>query len=242
MGQRHQIYLRLPKTENRPAVVVGIHNQWLWGVSALASLSRFLMFAVANLEETYPVLHNGRSDESLEILASCYAVSPQTGFYSRIHKLDEDSELTNWLQNPDMGDNNNGITLIDLSCKKPKYCFMSIHHLECLNEAIDKQQELAEETVGPTADFAFRDFDPMDAEKWISLHYSTKELKKYDGYDKKPLELIKFVSKFEVMTVTDCCNMFPALKAKFRATAKAKSPKKAKAKSPRKTAAKLQLA
>lgn len=53
MGQRHQIYVKLPdiyfneaNPNNHKGVVIGIHHQWLWGSRALSLLSQFLVFGL----------------------------------------------------------------------------------------------------------------------------------------------------------------------------------------------------
>jgi hypothetical protein len=191
MGQRHQIYVRLADKS-----VIGIHHQWLWGITAVCRLANYLNFTMTADEPL-------NKTEALDRLALCYSIDMQTGYYHDVHKLDDEETI-----NPEKTDNNNGITLIDLSGKTPKYCFMSLHHLECLDKSIAEQCEQGEEP--------FKNMQPMDVDKWISLHYSKKDFNKFQGTDKPSYKkALKIVKTFKVMSHKDCQKMFPKIEGSF---------------------------
>jgi hypothetical protein len=165
MGQRHQIYLRLPAMYNednpnhQPTRVVGIHHQWLYGQTAMKLLVNFLTF-LDKAENKY----SGR--DVLEILQCAYAIHPETGYFHGIcPELDK-----NEVENPMNADNNDGITIIDLTNKKPKYCFMSLHHLECLDQDVDEEE--------------VPNLEPFDAKTYIGLHYKNYAAVKEDKFFK----------------------------------------------------------
>ena len=135
MGQRHQVMLVLPKkyyNENNPnnedESIVAIHHQWLWGSRAVQLLSEFLDFVQKmNKGVTYPSVewlpyHLSHYAYAQEILATSYSISKQNGYFHRTHGL-------NYVH-PDTFDNNDGVTVIDLRQKIPKYCFFAIHDFE----------------------------------------------------------------------------------------------------------------
>lgn len=171
MGQRHQIYLRLPayfynegNVNNKPERTIGLHHQWLFGRTALLLLNQFLLYAemaTANdrgfgCEDRPPFWQNNNAAATL---AAAYSFHAGTGYSHGVCSDMEQESL-----NPLKGDNNNGITVIDLCGEKPRYCFMSLHHLECLDT--DKEP---------------KPFEPINAFQWLTLHYSQWEKSKARG-------------------------------------------------------------
>ena len=161
MGQRHQIYLR-----TIDGSIVGIHHQWLYGLRSVKQLKNMLTYidnAVKN-DETFSFKYDAQS-----MLAACYSIDIESGYYHRVHKLDDN--------NPDNGDNNNGITLIDISdMDNPTYCFASIHGLERLDRSILE------------GDYQHK--TPIDYKQWIYLHYPLAATTEYD----------EFFERYNVMT------------------------------------------
>lgn len=222
MGQRHQIYVRLPKkfynknnVNNLPERTIGIHHQWLYGQTAGRQLANLLKF-VMNQDTEYGPFKIG--DYAMDALKALYSTDIESGYFNQVHPLDDD-DCKNWCENPMLGDNNNGITVIDLTEDKPKYCFMSLHHLECLDESQEENYESLE---------------PMSFEKYLELHYpkfrtdktcscetcKAKKDKKVIAEHKKSAidfhaknkELVKFLSQFEILTKKDIKRIFPKLK------------------------------
>lgn len=146
MGQRHQIYLRLPgkfyfegNPNNRPAITVGIHHQWLYGQTAIKQLERALIFFRARKADDFGDFFNPA--EAAQALAAVYSCIPEEGYFHRLHILRDgpDDSLSSiggkagWdscCEAPEEGDNNDGITVIDFEGPTVKYCFASLHHLE----------------------------------------------------------------------------------------------------------------
>lgn len=138
MGQRHQVYINLPAVNyttggygdkpnpnNRGPKVVGFHHQWLYGWTATRFLARALKY-IAATDQKYGPFANTAHD-ALPALAALYSVEPETGYYHNTHPFDDgDAEVSN----PHCGDNNDGITVIDLTGDKPAYCFYSLGHTE----------------------------------------------------------------------------------------------------------------
>ena len=159
MGQRHQIYLKLPgknygkgNPNTRGPIVVGIHHQWLYGKTACEALLRMLNFAQIIRDKVTDNSfcgtdylfgqkdkkgHYGSPEQALGALASIYSVDAGTGYYHAVHKFrtEEASNHGAYYKiepqtTPFDGDNNDGVTLLDFTGKEIKYCFMSIGHLE----------------------------------------------------------------------------------------------------------------
>ena len=123
MGQRHQIYLVLPGevkiNDNFSHNVIGLHNQWLFGQTAISQLKNCLEF-IKNQDQYGPFRKNMCAAYAIDALKCIYSVNTN-GYYHAHHVLDRKEEVTN----PDNVENNDGITIID--CRDPeqtKYCFM----------------------------------------------------------------------------------------------------------------------
>lgn len=228
MGQRHQIYLRLPgiyyndkNPNNRDEVTVGMHNQWLYGYSAAASLYRFLKYADLVKGDQYSPLVKSDPQEALEVLDHAYSLDIETGYSSRNSQFPIDPKHKYYeecCKDPRLGDNNNGITVIDLAdVNSPKYCFMSIGHLECLHETKDRDPDSDEP--------AYVNFYPISINQWAALHYGDEwrsEAAKAPGAELL-LKRVDFVDKkFKVLTTKRLIEIFPALKADLLKGAKDK--------------------
>lgn len=184
MGQRHQIYVKLPKKyyneenpNNKDSTVIGIHHQWIWGKTALTMLRNFIQFCL-NANEYNPFIT--RYGDEINLLQALYSLDVQTGYFHSTCPL-EDGET----EDPRIGDNNNGITIIDLSDFTPekarndekkctgiiKYCFLSLGYLECLSDKLIETKEI-EGTISDlfnnTKEFHFH---PIGARDYIRLHY-----------------------------------------------------------------------
>jgi hypothetical protein len=138
MGQRHQIYVALPPCglchgvgvrsdgigqghdrtpEGKPKCngcsgtgyrfgrVIGIHHQWLFGRTALRLLRNFLL-ALDRAESPRDLL--GTMGDPQKLLAMAYSFDPERGYFSNVHTLEAECS------DPMLGDNNDGITVIDL--------------------------------------------------------------------------------------------------------------------------------
>src|SRR3990167_6421268 len=151
MGQRHQAYLRLPavyynenNSNNHGELTVGIHHQWLYGYSAVWALYRFLKWLKQDETNIKYLEYSAKG-----AFAAAYSFDHELGYYHNVHDL-TDGET----DNPLLGDNNNGITLVDFGDKvEPKYCFMSVGYLECLADGV-AQPKL---------------YEPMSVSDWLDI-------------------------------------------------------------------------
>ena len=201
MGQRHQVYLRLPakyynekNPNNKPETTIGLHHQWMWGARAIKMLKNLITYHT-NSDE-YGAFKNSIAGEPQSTFEALYSVDAEDGYNHRVHTLDQDC-----CENPLLGDNNNGITIIDMSNpEKPAYCFMSIHHLECLDDSKEAEAE---------------NFKPYDVKEYIGLHYPdwNKETKdpeevKFYGDVKKSVE---YLENFDLLTIERVYEIFPRM-------------------------------
>lgn len=124
MGQRHQIFFILPvtvtnKEDKSKSNIVGLHNQWLFGRTALECLDNALNY-IKKQDKYSPLVCEVYKEEAPDLCAMLYSVNTNTGYYHSIIHLSKD-ECTN----PDHCDNDDGITIIDIRDKDNiKYCFM----------------------------------------------------------------------------------------------------------------------
>jgi hypothetical protein len=128
MGQRHQIYVVLPKDHPQAAAgkkVIGIHHQWLYGHTAARMCERFLRYVLeAKKSSCHPFVEGFQS--AGEILSAIYSIDHDNGYYHNVTVLDYGEP-----EDPSRGDNNDGITVFDLRRLKGKrgrigYCFVSL--------------------------------------------------------------------------------------------------------------------
>ena len=218
MGQRHQVYVRLPKVyynpdnpNNRGEVTVGIHHQWLWGGTAIRSLKNFLTLISSKFKTNYPA-HKDTNYFTFENLLSCsYSLDFESGYYHGTCGLQEE-----WVNrdkknkkgqspeclNPTKGDNNNGITVVDLTGEKPTYCFMAIRPLECIHG--DKRE-------------AYDEFYPISVSEWVALHYgdnwTTEKVNLDNTHNTKDIESwVHFIeTNFDLITPQRLMEIFPSI-------------------------------
>lgn len=208
MGQRHQIYVRLPKRDlgkdnpnTRGEITIGIHHQWLYGRTALKLLKQYLSFIAIDQKENGADSFS-RHYEATEKLAACYSLIAEEAYYHGVYQFTEaDSDVLN---DPRKGDNNDGITVIDLTKETPTYCFMSLHHIEA--EAGEKCPNLK----------------PLTAEEYVTYYYPHWREGKITerGNDGRNLidapeltieiaDLIKFFNNYKTTTLARVKSIFP---------------------------------
>lgn len=222
MGQRHQLYVRIKGKADRDGknakpIMLGFHHQWLFGKTAMQTLIRALKFADASLSDKFHSVLREPYDagqDASRALQAVFSVDADSGYFHSVWPFqfngDKSDNASDCLENPMLGDNNNGITIIDLTGDKPKYCFMSLHHLECLNGVDD--------------DFEVENLVPIDAQRWIELHYPlnpkadyyTKGERAWKAEDvkeniKECKDLVKALSKYDVLTLKEVKAMFPKM-------------------------------
>lgn len=200
MGQRHQIYVQYrpepacPGGEEVEKKLFGFHHQWLWGYTACRQLSNLLSFYEnAKKKGNSGVIGSTFSDrpDAIEVIQAIYSVDISSGYYHRLHRLDG-------CEKPEEGDNNNGITVIDFTGERPRYGFVSLFGLECLDTSKEK---------------AYKNWVPMGAEEYLSLHYPNFRLPGGDPEEKEWNERCRGVADrlggFEVLKTSDLKEIFP---------------------------------
>lgn len=206
MGQRHQVYLRVKNKNNDKTEVIGLHHQWLYGYTAVRLLRNYLTFVGASDSSKAAATDYNPT----KVLEGAYSFDPDRGYHHGVHAGED---MKREAQDPRMGDNNNGITVIDLlDPDNPKYCFMSVGHLECLHDSVQHPGDIQD-----NQELFYENFIPIDAEQWMKLHYGKNwKVEFRDSGDADDLQLLKditewldFLNNFKVLGVQDCGEIFP---------------------------------
>jgi hypothetical protein len=215
MGQRHQIYVKMPETLG----IAGFHHQWLYGMTAVESLARVVKFYEA--QSKYGPLKKcvgyGLSRQS-EVIGAIYSTDVKTGYWHPLYNFlseIENGETPSEILDPRNGDNNDGITIIDVSQGDLRCCFMNVGHLE--GEAGDKVKKLVpisarEYLLAYSPNF----FDRQGKIDW-------REREKPDGdntkrfviqdeeFDRVLSALCLIQEKSKLLTLAEVKSMFPAM-------------------------------
>jgi hypothetical protein len=229
MGQRHQIYVKFPgygeKGKAKPTDgIAGFHHQWLYGMTAVNSLARVLKFYINSTDEDkdmqYGPLHSNTAyglKRHSEVIRALYSVDVEDGYWHFVHSfLEEQDDYADRAKDykppsevldPRNGDNNDGITIIDVSHGDFRYCFMNIGHLE---GEVECKTSLK----------------PMTAAEYL-LHYYPKFMQKqgnktHDDKSKRQTidqetfdSMIKTLALIDgnakLLTLAECKALFPAM-------------------------------
>lgn len=204
MGQRHQIYVRLPKKyyypdnpNNRDEVTIGIHHQWLYGQRAILQLNQLLQFIDKRLSEDkddYMLKDVGSMQGLLE---SCYSLNALDGYYHNVCDITDETDV---IADPRNGDNNDGITVIDLSGNKPTYCFVSLHGIEATKQPKAKLK-------------------PISAEEYYRCYYPighSKSNEMVPEFHVKSEACLQELRRFDVISLERLKKIFPEMYPKAR--------------------------
>lgn len=185
MGQRHQIYVRLPKKfynagnpNNEDAKTIGVHHQWLYGKTAVDMLAQFMVFCGKQDAKYNPF--TSRLSDVQALLNFLYSGIASVGYFHKVHDLDSECD------DPTCGDNNDGITVIDFEKSDgpfPAYCFVNIGHLE---------GEFYDEKI-------HKKLKPMKASEYLS------------AYQKDGHTLCNTLDKMPVITQERLAEIFPRM-------------------------------
>ena len=208
MGQRHQIYVRLPKIyynkgnpNNKEARVIGFHHQWLYGWRACRLLSNFLTF-ITNADE-YALKDQ---DRLTNIAEKCYSIDVPLSYDHSVHSLGVEET-----SDPRKGDNNNGITVIDLTGAVPKYAFLSLHGMECGGDGFEVQHP---DDPDRSQDVSYKNFSPIDSVHWIRLHYGNDWQAKFRMDGKNGLvayEAVDNLKNYQLISTEELAEIFPKM-------------------------------
>lgn len=150
MGRRFQAYY-IYKGEDNKINKVGFHMQVCCGDDTICLLEQVLLFSEKYCKYKLNVLINPKYDfynKSINLLESLTGVIHRTGVFLYPHKLSDDI-----CSNPLIADNDEGIFIVDLREKRPKYSLMNgsfqiVSPLEYFNmyrnEYTDKDEILKE--------------------------------------------------------------------------------------------------
>ena len=198
MGQRHQIYILI--TVNGELICIGLHNQWLFGCSALEKLIGFLSVISRSISKSNPEMCDENAEEAIREYARnnhCYG---DVGW----HPLQED--------------NNNGITIIDArNASKPKYCFMAINsYTECLDARLEDTSRILarryceDEERADSSDATYQPCRgyPLSASDYIDLHYHPEV---GNAQYVKIAGLKETLKNFVLLSPAECFDIFPEL-------------------------------
>lgn len=205
MGQRHQVYVKLPYQNEFPTDeigyvekndIIGLHHQWLFGTLPLRQLIQFMKFYNKNKLKRNFIFGTDtqymRQAESA--LNSLYSLNLQDGTYSETSPL-----VQMYVKEPLSLDNNDGVTLIDLSdSKKPKYAFLFFGDTD-----------------------SGKALTPLTAEQYIRDYYNPRIYQDINLWNEKSIAYMEkdiqtllkaFQTKksFEVLSLKEVQNRFPA--------------------------------
>jgi len=147
MGQRHQIYIRLPEWKSasgnydRPPYWIGLHHQWCYGMTCLRFLSNTFRYYESDRVSQYPNLKTDAKAPGL--LNAIWGFDMDLPIYSPSHithgngqsdfhiTADQSKVYVDGSIDPYLGDNNDGITVIDFAnWEKPRYCHHTLEGTE----------------------------------------------------------------------------------------------------------------
>lgn len=121
MGQRHQVYAITNQGK------FAWHCQWSYGTLPLHAVKRILVYN-QNTHEFGKLSQD--KDYSINVKVAIHnllSTDHEQGFIGNYHD-ESDHLIQNDVFHPEWGDNNDGITILDLREEIPKYCFM--RHIE----------------------------------------------------------------------------------------------------------------
>ncbi len=207
MGQRHQYIVIYPEKNlnkdnpnNLPERAEVIHHQWLYGRTAILSLQRVLKLAKNSFEEGQTDYLFGRSDrgytsgDGTHAIAAAMSCDPDEGYFHRVSIW----EAADWNGmkkdryyggpsscdpknlDPDMFDNNDGITVIRFRSgeKLPGVAFITPNHIEGSHWDIDKGR------------------GPFSAAEYLQFYYSVEEQMKWPPELKRAIgDSLSFISE-----------------------------------------------
>lgn len=211
MGQRHQIYCKLPyefqqkkdyadllNPQYVPSDMIALHHQWMYGFGPLQQMKQFFEFHAKGVESPYYLFgedgkHGSGNPENA--LKSLYSLDLSQGTYSELTPLSNEEA-----KNPLYADNNDGISIIDVSSpSSPKYAFMFFGSAENGIEALK----------------------PITAEQYVRSYYNEEHYTSEDfkddtikDYESAIAELSSYFNNISLLTERECELLFPSMYVK----------------------------
>lgn len=225
MGQRHQYvivyprkYLNAGNCNNRPERAEVIHHQWLYGRNAILALDRVLRLAANTWEGEGSDYLFGRDEsgytggDGTRAIAAAVSVDPDVGYYHNVspweaadwNGMEGRERSSGYCEpqglEPDMFDNNDGITLIRFQAgeKLPGYAFIAPSHLEGSHW---------KDSHG---------LGPWSAREYLEFYYSRAEQAEFDaetqGLMRNAFDRIDRLSR--LMTDSEVASLLPKFKTR----------------------------
>ncbi len=215
MGQRHQVFIRIKNPikgsrtfwsdedkkrgrklfGNGNYTTLAFHHQWLYGRSAVVNIQSIIEFTDNMSEYTNP-LHEGYMSNSLDdyintitmvLSVQKHPMHPRGYGIERFHFLNDDDTDYNIKDNFTWGDNNDGVTLIDI--EKRTYCLVNI---------FDYDKEYG-------SVYSLPSMQPSSALDYINAYYPDE-----DSHNEQFLSELGLIDT-KVMTLSDIKKMFPKM-------------------------------
>jgi hypothetical protein len=213
MGQRHQFFVKLPfgvhqerevwdnntetnewylaRKEFKELDIVALHHQWHYGTLPLKSLKRLIEFYNKSINSDYKYSLFKKTYGDADDIKLILSVNAEEAEISHFSLLDFNVAL-----NPLLAENNDGITIVDLSHGQARYGFMFLNDIEKV----------------------------LSAEEYVRHYYNGKEYTRFiadqwQGWDadyaieweKMVLEHIAYYNDKEMLTIEEVKKMFPAM-------------------------------
>lgn len=162
MGQRHQIYIFHHMAKEDKPTCTAFHNQWCYGSLPLRHVQRLARYQKA--ADKYSRLSSDSYESQADKLQAILSCDPRDGFFQNHMDITSEVKLDNGSIDPDMGDNNDGITIIYIpkNSKRIKYCFMNIN---CGDSTISKAPVKVPLNANAYAHLYYEETEP----KWKSV-------------------------------------------------------------------------
>lgn len=182
MGQRHQVYMFTNQGD------FAWHNQWCYGSLPLRHLKRILAYE-ENTDYEYSSLtaKESYSINAKEALTHILCTAIEDGSIYRYSDITDEVKDTKGNLDFLMGDNNDGITVVDLHKKPFKYCFLLFPW-----EETDRESKYMR---------------PLTAEQY-ALEYYKKIDDEWNNFGIP--ELVEYInSHAKLLTIDEVCKLFP---------------------------------
>lgn len=204
MGQRHQIFVvkknngyfnedktsknyknHVSKYGSKPTVIFPYHHQWLYGLTALNNCLNLLVTSQKINYDQYNK-YGWVFDDLSKLYGNIQSLTKRDGKINFENVLFEGDEFPQMRFQYDIGDNNDGITIV--FPEEKKYCFMFI------NEPYEDEDDR-------------KPYIPLTAEQYLKCYYP-------DDYntDKTLINTVKRFEKFSLMTKQEVRSYFPRMK------------------------------
>ena len=228
MGQHHQVYVFFMHNGRLEQLV--FDHSWLFGSQAARLVLQFLSFIDKWDMKRYK-LADTMTVEDWSCLAKTLLICiPLDGYYHMVHELSDRETLCTDPRKVE-ADTNNGISVLDLRIlDHPKYAFMSIGFLECLEaRATDDPPVCPDVPMQPLEEGETLEHDntfqplighPLSCSNYLDLHYPPGHHVWSGRYLDQPTRtkllmeataLKAAFAKYETLNKAECTELFPGL-------------------------------